>query len=76
MSKVAGTSRGWFSSSNSGESEVEDEAIVWGGRGPWKWENSGVEVHWGCSALGMVHKGDVAEEGDGLTEVKEFLWDA
>lgn len=84
MSKVTSGSGGWFgklfSSSGEVEGEVEeDETLVWGGKGGFKWEDvDGVEVDWGCSALGMVSlvKEDKAgEQGNGLDEVRNFLWD-
>jgi signal recognition particle receptor subunit beta len=83
MSKVATTGRGWFGKLFAGaevEGEVEeDEGLVWGGKGPFRWEDvDGVEVDWGCSALGMVNMVSAAkeaEQGNGLDELRNFLWD-
>lgn len=57
------------------EGEVEeDEGLVWGGKGPFKWEDvEGVEIEWGVSALGGVKA--VGEEGEGLGEVRDWLRD-
>ncbi|KAI9638565.1 signal recognition particle receptor beta subunit-domain-containing protein [Dioszegia hungarica] len=50
----------------------EDETLVWGGRGTFRWEDvEGVEIAWGVSALGAVKA--VGEEGEGLDEVREWL---
>ena len=85
MSKVTSSSGGWFgklfsSSATQVEGEVEeDEGLVWGGKGPFKWEDvDGVEVDWGCSALGMVSvvkEAKEVQEGNGLDEVRSFLWE-
>jgi signal recognition particle receptor subunit beta len=85
MSKVTSSSGGWFgklfsSSTTEVEGEVEeDEGLVWGGKGSFRWEDvDGVEVDWGCSALGMVSVGKEVKEvqqGNGLDEVRSFLWD-
>jgi signal recognition particle receptor subunit beta len=90
MSKVASSSSSWWKRLFGGstapigdEDEGDDEGLIWGGQGPFKWEDiDGVEVEWGCSALGMVKVGKDAmssgkdtavEEGDGLDDVKKFL---
>jgi signal recognition particle receptor subunit beta len=85
MSKVASGGRGWFGKLFAGaevEGEVEeDEGLVWGGKGPFGWEDiDGVEIEWGCSALGMVNMAGTGaakdgEQGNGLDEVRTFLWD-
>ncbi|WVQ98487.1 hypothetical protein IAU59_005613 [Kwoniella sp. CBS 9459] len=60
------------------EDEV-DESLIWGGKGPFRWEDvEGVEIEWGASGLGVPAsaKGTEAkEEGNGLDEVKRFVWD-
>ncbi len=93
MGKVSRTGGGgWFSRlfgasqsvSSEGEGEgEEDEALVWGGKGPFRWEDmEGVSVAWGVSGLGMVNVGkqvaavSEVEEGDGSDELKEFLREA
>lgn len=89
MSKVAGSSSGLWTrlfgapaiAEADGETE-DDESLVWGGKGPFRWEDvEGVEVVWGASALGMVKIGKEAggaqegEQGDGLDDLKRFLWE-
>ncbi|WVQ71429.1 hypothetical protein IAR50_000966 [Cryptococcus sp. DSM 104548] len=86
MSRVAGSSTGlWgriFGSGSGangggveGEGEEDDESLVWGGKGPFKWEDvEGVEIEWGASGLGAPREGEL-EEGNGLDELKTFLWD-
>lgn len=50
----------------------EDESLVWGGKGAFRWEDvEGVEVEWAVSALGPVKA--TGEDGQGLAEVKEWL---
>jgi signal recognition particle receptor subunit beta len=89
ISSVSGGGGSWwsrlFGSQNAGvasegEAEVEDENLIWGGKGEFRWEDiEGVEVQWGCSGLGMVdlksrvERGDV-DSGDGLKDIREFLW--
>ena len=57
------------------------DALVWGGKGPFRWEDvDGVEVQWGCTALGGVRTKDWGlekqqEGGDGLDELREFIWE-
>jgi len=89
MGKVAGTSSGGFfgklfggaPAEEGGEGE-EDETLIWGGRGPFKWEDvEGVDIEWAASGLGMVKMGKEAfgkevEEGDGLNDLKRFLWES
>ena len=64
-----------------GEGE-DDETLIWGGRGPFKWEDvEGLEIEWGASGLGAVNTGktsavEASEQGDGLNDLKRFLWDA
>lgn len=83
----------------------EDEGLIWGGRGAFRWEDvEGVDIQWGVAALGPVvgagsagpasageqglAKGKNAEkggegddesqeedEGKGVTEVKEWMYD-
>ena len=64
--------------------EVEDdETLIWGGRGPFSWEDvEGLEIEWAASGLGMVRVGketskvsNEMEVGNGLDELKRFLWD-
>ena len=85
MSRVSSGGRGWFGklfASAEVEGEVEeDEGLVWGGKGPFKWEDvDGVEIEWASSALGMVNMGSAGalregEQGNGLDELRNFLWD-
>ncbi|KIR69809.1 signal recognition particle receptor subunit beta [Cryptococcus deuterogattii CA1014] len=84
IGKVAGTSGGFFSNlfggragDAGGEDEGdEDESLIWGGKGPFKWEDvEGVEVEWGASGLGATKGKTEAENGNGLDELKVFLWD-
>ncbi|WVO21830.1 uncharacterized protein IAS62_003144 [Cryptococcus decagattii] len=84
IGKVAGTSGGFFSNlfggragDAGGEDEGdEDESLIWGGKGPFKWEDvEGVEVEWGASGLGATKGKTEAENGNGLDELKAFLWD-
>jgi signal recognition particle receptor subunit beta len=71
------------------ETEV-DETLIWGSeKGSFRWEEvEGVDVQWGASGLGMVSVGRPGREaevmptvsesvdgGNGLDEVKRFLWD-
>lgn len=50
----------------------EDEGLVWGGKGPFRWEDiEGVEIEWAASALGPSKA--TGEEGTGLDEVREWL---
>ncbi|ORY25713.1 signal recognition particle receptor beta subunit-domain-containing protein [Naematelia encephala] len=93
IGKVAGTGSGGFwtrlfggsassgSAAVEGEGDVEDEALIWGGKGAWRWEDvEGVEVEWAASGLGMVSVGkekdkvEDDEEGDGLDELKRFIF--
>ena len=56
------------------EEGEEDEGLVWGGKGGFKWEDvEGVKVVWGASALGGKEPKE-EEEGAGLREVQDFLW--
>ena len=85
MSKVSSGGRGWFGklfASAEVEGEVEeDEGLVWGGKGPFRWEDiDGVEIEWASSALGMVNMAGAGaakdgEQGNGLDELRTFLWD-
>jgi signal recognition particle receptor subunit beta len=87
MSKVSSGGRGWFGrllASAEVEGEVEeDEGLVWGGKGPFRWEDiDGVEIEWASSALGMVNMANGAsgalkegEQGNGLDKLRNFLWD-
>lgn len=99
MSKVATSGGGWFSrlfggsargggSVAEGEGEGdEDESLIWGTKGPFRWEDiEGVDIEWGCSGLGMVDVGQKVEKGekeqatearggDGLDDVMRFLSD-
>jgi len=89
LSKVAGTGSGGFLSrlfgggaavDDGGEGE-DDETLIWGGRGPFKWEDvEGLEIEWAATGLGPVKTGGVSaveepETGDGLDDLKRFLWD-
>ncbi|WWC61303.1 uncharacterized protein I303_103884 [Kwoniella dejecticola CBS 10117] len=62
------------------EGEGEDESLIWGGKGPFDWNDvEGLEVSFGATGLGAVGAGkDKAgsEEGNGLDEIKQFIWDA
>lgn len=88
MSRVATSGGGsWWSRLFGGSSSAaaptagddaeaeEDEALVWGGKGGFRWEDvEGVEIEWGASALGSLK--DVAGssgEGEGLSELKEWV---
>ena len=88
MGKVPGASTGGFFGKLFGGAPVEDggegeedETLIWGGRGPFKWEDvEGVDIEWAASGLGMVKmgkevSGQEAEEGDGLDDLKRFLWE-
>lgn len=92
LGRVAGRSSGNFFTRLFGRKPViddsadieEDETLIWGGRGPFKWEDvEGVDIEWAASGLGMVRVGKNAhkptsevEQGDGLDDLKRFLWDA
>ncbi|OCF35259.1 signal recognition particle receptor subunit beta [Kwoniella heveanensis CBS 569] len=56
-----------------------DEGLVWGGKGPFTWEDvEGVEIEWAASGLGVPasgKNGEATEEGNGLDEVKRFVWE-
>lgn len=55
--------------------EAEDEALIWGGQGPWSWDDiEGVEVVWGASGIGGATAIGAGGDGD-LDEVNDFLWD-
>ncbi|WVF72454.1 hypothetical protein IAT40_007269 [Kwoniella sp. CBS 6097] len=60
------------------EDEV-DESLVWGGKGSFRWEDvEGVEIEWAASGLGVPasgKNGEAKEEGNGLDEVKRFIWE-
>jgi signal recognition particle receptor subunit beta len=82
MGRVASSGGSWWSrlfgggggSVSEGEEVEEDEGLVWGTKGPWRWEDiEGVETEWAASGLGSIRdaKGDA---GQGLDELKEFLW--
>lgn len=81
MSKVQ-TRQGFWArlfGSSKAEAEAEDgedEGLIWGGQGPWSWDDiEGVEVVWGASGLGETKPiGEEGAEGD-LGEVKDFLWE-
>ena len=86
ISSVASASKGWGrffglgSSGNAaeGEGQGEDEGLVWGGKGGFRWEDvEGVEISWGVAALGPVNKAAKGDEevGEGLKEVREWMWD-
>lgn len=85
------SSGGWFSrlfgagssgvgvSEGEGEGE-EDESLVWGGKGAFRWEDvEGIEIEWAASGLGAVKGGEKekvdVDEGNGLDEVRRFLWE-
>ncbi|KAL1411214.1 hypothetical protein Q8F55_002165 [Vanrija albida] len=57
----------------------DDEALVWGSAGAFRWEDvEGVEVSFGTSGVGAakaVGAGSVADAGNGLDELNDFLWD-
>ncbi|WRT66952.1 uncharacterized protein IL334_003917 [Kwoniella shivajii] len=90
MGKVAGTSNAGFFSKILGfgggsvdvggqGDEGEDESLIWGGKGPFKWEDvEGVEIEWGASGLGVVSNGPNDQEkgeGNGLDELRRFIWE-
>lgn len=83
MGKVQ-TSRGFwgrlFGAARAGEIEAEgedDEAMVWGGPGQFRWEDvEGVDVAWAVSGLGRANALTAnPERGNGLEELEDFLWD-
>lgn len=83
MSKVQ-TSRGFwgrlFGAARAGEIEAEgedDEAMVWGGPGQFRWEDvEGVDISWGVSGVGPANALTAnPERGNGLAELEDFLWD-
>lgn len=53
----------------------DDEALVWGGKGGFRWEDvEGVDIEWGSSALGSLRElKDTEAEGEGLAELKEWI---
>ena len=64
-----------------GTGEEDDEALVWGNSGGFKWEDiEGVEVEWGSTALGAIKKGNEVggEEkvGDGMDDIRRFIWES
>ncbi|WVO16972.1 hypothetical protein L204_104658 [Cryptococcus depauperatus] len=81
---VAASSSGFFSrlfssSAASQQDEEDDETLVWGGKGPFRWEDvEGVEIEWAASGLGAYkseqNERERVEEGNGLDSLKEFLW--
>ncbi|EIW69523.1 hypothetical protein M231_03243 [Tremella mesenterica] len=86
MSKVSGVGTSFWSRLFGGTVEVEgegegeeDEGLVWGGRGMFKWEDvEGVEIIWAASGLGVVRSGsgvidENESEGNGLDELKGLL---
>ena len=87
ISSVASTSKSWTrflglggaSKAIEGEGEVEeDEGLVWGGKGGFRWEDiEGVEIAWGAAALGPAKKpvNETEEVGEGLKELREWIWD-
>ena len=89
ISSVASSSKGWTrffgigqsSRAVEGDGEVEeDEGLVWGGKGGFKWQDiEGVEIAWGAAALGPIGKAALtdgsAEIGEGLRDVREWMWD-
>ena len=65
------------------DEEGEEEGLIWGGRGSFRWEDvEGVEVLWASSALGVAKTGKEKEvakdatDGDGLDDLKRLLFDA
>ncbi|WWC69623.1 uncharacterized protein I206_103566 [Kwoniella pini CBS 10737] len=62
------------------EGEGEDESLIWGGKGQFDWNDiEGLEISFGASGLGSVSEGKEKGErevGNGLDEVKSFIWDA
>ncbi|WVQ78139.1 hypothetical protein IAT38_000220 [Cryptococcus sp. DSM 104549] len=84
MGRVAGTSGGWFSRLFGGGAagvEVEgegedDEGLVWGGKEAFRWEDiEGVDIEWGASGLGATKVDTETQSGNGLDELKSFLWE-
>ncbi|KAK6902740.1 signal recognition particle receptor subunit beta [Kwoniella mangroviensis CBS 8886] len=86
MGKVAGTSSSGFFAKLfgggtsgvglEGEDEGEDESLIWGGKGGFSWDDvEGVEITFGASGLGPVGAKKEEKEGNGLNEVKSFIWD-
>jgi signal recognition particle receptor subunit beta len=82
MGRVASSGGSWWSrlfgggggSVSEGEEVEEDEGLVWGAKGPWRWEDiEGVETEWAASGLGSIRDAK-GEAGQGLDELKEFLW--
>ena len=74
---------GKSTASSDGGEDKEDEALIWGGKGSFKWEDiEGVDVSWGSCGLGMVkvdQKPEAKDEerrGNGLDEVLTFIWDS
>lgn len=86
MSRVSSSGGGFwarlFGSGASKEPEAtteDDEALVWGGAGAFRWEDvEGVEVSWGVSGVGAASTTTTeatSERGNGLDELTYFLWD-
>ncbi|WWD01599.1 hypothetical protein V866_008544 [Kwoniella sp. B9012] len=86
MGKVAGTSSSGFfvrlfgNASTGvgleGEDEGEDESLIWGGKGGFSWDDvEGVQITFGASGLGPVAAMKGEKEGNGLDEVKSFIWE-
>ncbi|GMK57884.1 hypothetical protein CspeluHIS016_0407180 [Cutaneotrichosporon spelunceum] len=81
MGRVA-TQRGWWARlfgapEPVAENTEDEEALVWGGLGAWNWDDiEGVDVEWGVTGLGGSKSltGE-CEQGDGLQDLTDFLWD-
>ncbi|WWC85295.1 uncharacterized protein L201_000157 [Kwoniella dendrophila CBS 6074] len=91
MSRVSGSSSGSFfsrlfgsGSANTsvglGEGDEEiDENLIWGGKGSFDWNDvEGVEISFGASGLGIPSNDNSQkekEQGNGLDEIKNFIWE-
>lgn len=56
----------------------DDEALVWGAAGPFRWEDvEGVEVSFATAGVGPAKAvgAEAADAGNGLDELNDFLWD-
>ncbi|ORX39712.1 signal recognition particle receptor beta subunit-domain-containing protein [Kockovaella imperatae] len=73
--------------SSEGLENEDAEGLIWGGKGPFSWNDvEGVEVKWGCTALGGAKSSSTAAEmkmakeesdeekgPDGLDDLRDFL---
>lgn len=85
MSRVSSGGRGFWArlfggggaSTEPEASTEDDEALVWCGAGPFRWEDiEGVDVSWAVSGVGSANWTAVTDGvGNGLDELTDFLAD-